>query len=108
MPSAKINTDTLKDLATIWAASPAKVESWVVSTTGSVDKLAGPPTPSDQVGGEKLHINCDHFCRETELGGNWSYLQNTMIASVGGVAFGNPCMAASLLGPPKEKKKVGH
>ena len=31
-----------------------------------------------------------------------------MIASVGGVAFRNPHMAASLLGAPKEKKKVGH
>ena len=53
MPSAEIDTDTSNDLATSWAASPAKVESWVVPTTRSVDKLAGPATPSDHVGGEK-------------------------------------------------------
>ena len=56
MPLTEIDTDTPKDLATIWAASPAKVQSWVVPTTGSVNKLAGPPMPSDQVGGEKQCI----------------------------------------------------
>ena len=34
--------------------------------------------------------------------------RETIIASVRRVAFGNPCMAASLLGPPKERKEGGH
>ena len=43
MPPARIDTNTPKDLATIWAASPAKAESQVVPTTRLVDQLASPP-----------------------------------------------------------------
>ena len=53
MPSAKVDTDTPKDLATIRAASSAEAESQVVPTTRLVDKLTSPTTPSEQVGGEK-------------------------------------------------------
>ena len=46
VPLAEPNTKTQKDLPTSWAASPAKLENQVTPTVRSVDKLAGPPTPS--------------------------------------------------------------
>ena len=45
MPSAKVNTDTPKDLATVRATSPAEAESWVVPATRLADKLTSPTTP---------------------------------------------------------------
>ena len=106
MPLARINTDTPKDLVTIWATSPAKAESQVVPTTRLVDKLGSPPMPSDQVGEEKQCVlmvttSVGRLNLEATSGG-------TMITSAGAVAFGNSCMAVSLMGPPKEKKEVGH
>ena len=109
MPWAEIDTDTPKDMATIWTASPAEAESWVVPTTGSVDKLAGPPTPSDQVGGGKqcmLTVTASVGRLNLEATGVTS--RDIVITSVRGVAFGKPHMAVSLLGPPKERKEVGH
>ena len=46
VPSAKPDTETQNDLPTTQAASSAELENQVALTTGSVDKLAGPPTPS--------------------------------------------------------------
>ena len=109
MPLAKINTDTPKDMVIIWATSPAKVESQVVPTTRSVDKLTGPPMPSDQVEGKKqciLTVTASVGRLNLEATGVTS--GDTMTTSVAGVAFGNPCMAATLLGLPKEKKEVSH
>ena len=107
MPSARIDTDTLKDLVTVQAASPAKAESWVVPTTASVDQLGGPLMPSDQVGGEKQCILMMTTSVGRQLGGHQSYLQEHHDCLSWGVAFRNPHMAASLLGHPKEKE-VGH
>ena len=96
MSLAKINTDTPKDLVTIRAASPAKAESQVVPTSRLVDKLASPPTPSDQVGGEKqciLSVTTSVGKLNLEATGVTSI--DTMFASVRGVAFRNPHMAAT-------------
>ena len=46
VPLAKPDTETKKDLLTTQTASPAKLENQVTSNAGSVDKSAGPPTPS--------------------------------------------------------------
>ena len=108
MPSAKIDTDTPNDLATVQATSPAEAESWVVPTTGLVEKLTGPPTPSDLVGGEKecvLMVTTSVRKLILEVTGVTS--RDTVIASVRRVAFGNPLMAASLSGSPKEKREEG-
>ena len=107
MPLAKIDTDTLKDLATIQAASPVKVESQIVPTTRLVDKLASPPIPSDQVGGEKqcvLMVTTSVGSVNLEAAGVTS--GDTVVVSIGGVAFGNSHMAASLLGPPKKRRRL--
>ena len=109
MPLAEIDIDTLNDLVTIWAASPAEAESWVVPTTGWVDKLAGPLPPSDQVGGEKQWmLTVTTSVGRLNLGATGLTSGDTVITSVRGVTFRNPHMAASLLGPPKERKEVGH
>ena len=109
MPSARMNTDTPKNLATIWAASPAEAESKVVPITRLVDWLGSPPMPSNQVGGEKqCLLMITTSVGRLNLEATRVTSGCTMIASDGGVAFGNPCMAASLLEPPKEKKEVGH
>ena len=105
MPLAKIDTDTPKDLATTWAASPAEAESWVVPTTRLVDKLAGPPTPPNQVGGEKqCMLMVTTSVGRLNLEATHVTYVDTMFASVGVVAFGNPHMVASLLGPPRERR----
>ena len=57
VPLAKPDTETLKDLLTAQAASPAKLENQVAPTTGSVDKLAGPPTPSSHVVKERWCVS---------------------------------------------------
>ena len=104
MPLAEINTDTPKDLATIWVASPAEAEGWVVLTTGLVDKLAGPPTPTAQIGGEKhcvLMVTASVGRLNLEATGVTS--GDTMIASVGGVAFGNPHMGATSQDPQRKE-----
>ena len=107
MPPAEIDTETPKDLATIWVTSPAKAESWVVSTTGLVDKLAGPPMPSDQVGGEKQCVLMVYASvGRLNLEATRVTSRDTMITSVRGVAFRNPHMAASLLGPPKKRRRL--
>ena len=109
MPPAEINTDTPKDLVTAQATSPAEVESWVVPTTGLVDKLASSPMPPNQVGGEKqcvLMVTTSVGRLNIEATRVTSV--DTMFASVEGVAFGNPCMVASLSGPPKERRQSGH
>ena len=107
MTSAAIDTDTPKDLVTVWATSPAEAESQVVPTTRLVEKLAGLPMLSDQVGGEKqciLMVTASVGRLNLEATGVTS--GDTMIASFGGVAFGNPNMAASLLGPPKKRRRL--
>ena len=104
MSSAKINTDTPKDLVTIQAASPAKAESWVVPTTRSVDKLTSPPMPSDQVGGEKqcvLMVTTSVGILNLEATRVTSV--DTVFASVGGVAFRTPTWQPPSWDPSKKK-----
>ena len=75
IPLANINTDTPIGQWTNQATSPAEAEGQVVPTTRLVDKLAGPPTPSYQVGEEKECMLTDHFHRKVELGGHPNYPQ---------------------------------
>ena len=101
IPLAEVDTDTPKDLTTIQAASPAKAENWVVPTMGSVDKLAGPPTPSNHIGEEKqCMLTVTASIGRLNLEATGVMPRNTMIALVGRVAFGNSHMVATLLGPP--------
>ena len=56
---------------------------------------------------ETMYTNCDHFHRETEPGSHWSYPSNTVIALIGRMTLGNPCIVASLLGFSKEGSHQG-
>ena len=57
VPLAKPNAETPKDLLTTWATSPAKLECQIAPTTGSVDKLADPPTPSSHAGKQRQGVS---------------------------------------------------
>ena len=109
VPLAEADAKTPKDLATAWAASPDKAESQVALTTGLVDKLASPPTPSGHAVEERQCVLTVTASMEML---NWEAIGVTsrgmVTASVGRVALRNPCLAATLLGPSKESKVVGH
>ena len=105
VPAAKIDMDAPRGLMMSQATSPAMVENWVVPTTGLRDKLAGSPTHSDQVGGEKqciLAVTASIGRLNLEATGVTP--GDTLIASVRRVAIRNLCMAASLSGLSKEMR----
>ena len=102
---AEVNTETPKDLSTDWATSPAEVERWVVPATGLVDKLADPHPVWPR---KTVHVDLDHFWRGLNLEATGVTPRDIVIVSVGRVALGNPHMAATLKGPPKERKAVCH
>ena len=55
-----------------------------------------------------MHTNGDHFHREIELESHWSYpWQHCNHFGMEG-GFWEPCMAASLLGLSKERRKGRH
>ena len=102
------DTETLKDLLTNGATSPAEVETWVVPATGSVVKLADSPIPSDQVEEERWCVLAmTASIGRLNLEATRVTPRDLVPASVGRVAFGNPQMAATLPGPIKGRKVVG-
>ena len=74
-----------------------------------MDKLASPPTSSGHVVEERQCVlTVTASMRMLNLEATGVTPRDMVIASVRGVAFRNPHMAATLLGPTKESQAVGH
>ena len=106
---AEADTRIPKDLLTNWATSPAKVETWVVPTTGSVVKLASPLTLSDQAEEERWCVlTVTASMGRLNLEATRVTPGDMVTTSVGGVVFGIPWMVVTLPGPTKGRKVVGY
>ena len=90
-PSTEPEVEAPKDLLIGWATSPIKVGTQVLPTTGSVVKLTSPLTPSNQAEGERWYmLVVTALVRRLNLEATGVILGDTVTASAGGVAFGNP------------------
>ena len=98
VPVTKRDSSALRDLMNPWAASPTMAENQIIPTITRADELV-PPTPSDQVGGERPCIlTVTTSIGRLNLEATGVTPSDTTIASVERMTSGNPCMAASLLG----------
>ena len=85
------------------------METQVVPTTGLVVELASPLTPSDKAEEERrCMLIVTASMGRLNLKATGITPRDTVIASVGTVAFENPQMAAVLPGPGKGRKVVGY
>ena len=71
-------------------------------------KLTGPLTPSDQAEEDRWYVlTVTTSMGKLNLEATGVSPRDMVTASVGEVAFGNPQMVATLMGPTKERKAVG-
>ena len=108
VPVTEIDNGTPKDLINPWAASPVMAENWIIPTTRQGDKPVS-PTPPDQVGGEgPCMLTVTASMGRLNLKATGVTPGDTVIASVGRMNFGNPCMVASFLGLSQEEREGSH